>query len=162
MTRAPQRLGKILSYSLVGVANTATDFAIFSILYYFAGWGPLWANSLAFGVAVSQSYLCNARWTFKQKAADLSLESYAYFVMINLGCLAISNGTIYLLDTITSPLSAKLLAAGIVLVWGYLMSSRFVFALNRRSVLRSDAKLPRRRVMAVGNDGANRQDLVDV
>jgi putative flippase GtrA len=161
MSCEPRRLGKILCYSLVGVVNTATDFAVFSILYYVAGWGPLWANSLAFGIAVSQSYLLNARWTFQQRTTDLSLKAYANFVMINLGCLSISSGTIYMLQSITSPLMAKLLAAGIVLVWGFLMSNRFVFATRQHSVLRRDGKLSNRSVFAAVSSGANCQDPVE-
>ena len=139
MKLEPHEIVNMLRYSLVGVANTATDFAAFSLLYYCVGCGPLWANSLAFAVAVSQSYFVNACWTFRQKRAELNFRAYAYFVTINLGCLVISSATIYLLQGITPPLLAKVLAAGIVLVWGFLLSRKFVFAGVKRNVLSADA-----------------------
>ena len=127
MTRAPHEAYKVVRYSVVGVANTATDFAVFSLLLYVAGMRPLWANCLAFLVAVTQSYVVNARWTFQQHTSDLTIKSYLYFVAINLGCLALSSSMIFLLQGIVSPILAKVLAAAIVLAWGFLLSRRFVF-----------------------------------
>lgn len=141
MKLAPPEYVKMLRYSLVGVVNTATDFAVFSLLYYCVGFGPLWANSLAFAVAVSQSYFVNACWTFRQKRAALSTKAYVYFVAINLGCLVISNTTIYLLHEITSPLLAKLMAAGIVLIWGFLLSRKYVFAGANKQVVAANANV---------------------
>ena len=149
MKLAPLEFVKMLRYSLVGVANTATDFAVFSLMYYCVGFGPLWANSLAFAFAVSQSYFVNACWTFRQKRAELNLRAYAYFVTINLGCLVISSATIYFLQGITSPLLAKVLAAGIVMVWGFLLSRKYVFAGVEGNVLSADGGNTCRRSEAV-------------
>ena len=139
MKLAPLEFVKMLRYSLVGVVNTATDFAVFSLLYCWVGIGPLWANSLAFAVAVSQSYFVNACWTFRQRRSELGFKAYAYFVAINLGSLAISNATIYLLHGIASPLLAKLYAAGIVLIWGFLLSRKYVFARSSKQVVAANA-----------------------
>ena len=120
---------QVSRYALVGVGNTVTDFGVFALLFYAVQIFPLWANAIAFFIAVSQSYLLNSFWTFKIRKVTWS--RYFSFVAISLGGLGLSTLSIFFLDGFVSPLIAKLLAAIAVLVWGYGLSRVFVFKVRQ-------------------------------
>lgn len=127
---------EIVRYGAVGVVNTLSDFIIFSLLYYIFDVNVLIANTLAWLFAVSQGFLLNKYWTFHEYR-DGSLTSgqagkqYLLFVLINLGCLFISNGTVYLLIEYYPALVAKLVAAVFVLIWGFAFSKKLIFRAQR-------------------------------
>lgn len=52
---------KIRRFLTVGFANTAVDFAVFALL---VGVPALFANVVAWAVALSFSYVVNSRWSF--------------------------------------------------------------------------------------------------
>ena len=118
---------RLVRYGLVGLTNTATDFGIFSILYFLIHLDAVWANTFAFAIAVTQSYLFNGVWTFQLTKQQWSLRAYLRFVLINLGGLMISTVCIVSLSELIPALVAKLLAAGVVLIWGFFLSRQFVF-----------------------------------
>ena len=126
---------EIIRYSVVGVVNTISDFTIFSVLYFLFGVHVLVANTLAFLFAVSQSYLLNKTWTFREHGTSAEVGSrpgkkYFLFVAINMGGLCLSNATVYLLVDYYPALVAKIAAAVLVLIWGFFLSRRYVFQLN--------------------------------
>ena len=126
---------EIIRYSAVGVANTICDFTIFSVLYYVFGVQLLIANTVAFFFAVTQSYFLNKIWTFREYAGSdfrtvRNGKQFLLFLVINLGCLTISNGTVYLLVDYVPALLAKIAAVFLVLVWGFFLSRRYVFQLT--------------------------------
>ena len=55
---------KAASFALVGVVNTAVDFSVFWIGYYYLGLPLVLANMLAWLVAVTVSYVMNSSITF--------------------------------------------------------------------------------------------------
>ena len=117
---------EFIRFGLVGVINTAVDFAVFVLLYRLADFDPLLANALAFLVAVTNSYLMNHHWTF-QTGEDVSFSAYIRFVVLNAGGLVIGTLTIVLLEG-TMPLEfAKIIAAFLTLIWNYTSSKLFVF-----------------------------------
>lgn len=62
-----RRLGsKALRFMVVGVGNTAIDFAIFALALKL-GMPALAANVLAWFVAVTFSYFANAGWSFERE-----------------------------------------------------------------------------------------------
>ena len=128
---------QISRYALVGIANTITDFGIFALLFYACRMGPLWANAIAFFVAVSQSYLLNSKWTFNVR--EVELVKYLSFVAVSVGGLGISSLSIYVLNGLASPLVAKILAVGFVVLWGYVLSRTFVFRLRPIPKLKEQA-----------------------
>ena len=117
----------MFKYAVVGVGNTATDFLVFAILVYSMQIDSLVANGCAFAVAVTQGYLLNACWTFRDPDLGLSWKRYVSFVAVNLGGVAASMLTLFLLQDYIGPLAAKLSSVFFVFAWGYLMSRRFVF-----------------------------------
>ncbi len=114
-------------FGLVGVINTAVDFIIFVLLYRGTELDPLLCNGIAFLVAVTNSYLFNHRWTFRRSNSTISFTAYLRFVVLNAGGLLIGTLAIILLEGVMPLELAKLIAAGLTLIWNYTCSKLFVF-----------------------------------
>lgn len=121
--------GRMLRFSGVGVINTVTDFAVFSIVVA-AGITPVAANAVGFLAANLQSYLLNSRITFSEegRAACVSLIGYIKFLAAHGMSLAVSTILILLLADRIGALPAKAAALGFALVWNYFTSAVFVFS----------------------------------
>jgi dolichol-phosphate mannosyltransferase len=93
---------EFLKFSLVGLTGLLLNLAV---LYSLVEWFPYWqtlgakaaankvliAATVAFCLAVSSNYLLNRFWTFKkQKVGVSTLGSYAAFIAVSLGGLAIN------------------------------------------------------------------------
>lgn len=118
---------EFLRFGLVGVINTLIDFIVFVLLYRLTDTDPLLCNGIAFLVAVSNSYLMNHHWTFRDSGSTLSFRSYIRFVALNAGGLLIGSLAILLLGEFMPLEFAKLIAAGLTLIWNYICSKMFVF-----------------------------------
>ncbi|MEQ1929364.1 MAG: GtrA family protein [Parvularculaceae bacterium] len=112
----------------VGVVNTAVDFGVFLVLHAL-GLLALGANLGAFICANGLSYLLNARFTFRTRSEKRSLSAAGYmkFASVHLTSLAISTGFIAAFADAVGALAAKILAAGLTLIWNYVASALFVF-----------------------------------
>ena len=131
MRQESQAIVRIIRYSLVGVGNTLMDLIVFSVFTSTLEIDPLVSNAFAFSVAVTQGYVLNALWTFRDSVAKLAVGPYLGYVAVNLGCLSISTVTIMLLQDSIGPLLAKLSSILLVVAWGFLLSKRFVFSDKR-------------------------------
>ncbi len=118
---------EFLRFGLVGIVNTAVDFVIFVLLYRGTGLDPLLCNVIAFLVAVTNSYFLNHHWTFRRSGSTVSLIAYVRFAALNAGGLVIGTLAILLLGRFMPLELAKLLAAGLTLIWNYACSRLFVF-----------------------------------
>jgi putative flippase GtrA len=73
---------KALSFGLVGLVNSAVDFAVFSFAYYYLGLPIIVANSMAWVVAVSGSYVMNSTITFAAESGrKLGFSQYLGFAL---------------------------------------------------------------------------------
>ena len=73
---------KAASFGLVGIANSAVDFGVFSFCYYYIGLPLIVANTLAWVVAVTGSYVMNSTITFAAESGRrLGVRSYFAFVV---------------------------------------------------------------------------------
>ena len=118
---------EFLRFGLVGIVNTAVDFVVFVLLYRGTGLDPLLCNVVAFLVAVTNSYLLNHHWTFRGSGSTLSFVAYVRFAALNAGGLVIGTLAILLLGRFMPLELAKLIAAGLTLIWNYTCSKLFVF-----------------------------------
>jgi putative flippase GtrA len=118
---------EFLRFGLVGIVNTAVDFVVFVLLYRGTGLDPLLCNVVAFLVAVTNSYLLNHHWTFRGSGSTLSFFAYVRFAALNAGGLVIGTLAILLLGRFMPLELAKLIAAGLTLIWNYTCSKLFVF-----------------------------------
>lgn len=115
----------------VGVVNTVADFGAFLAL---TGLGApsLAANAAAFILANAQSYVLNARFTFREGGAPapVSPVGFAKFAGSHLASLAISTAFIAAFSNALGPLGAKIVAGAFTLAWNYGASAFFVFRRN--------------------------------
>lgn len=114
-------------FSFVGLINTLLDFSVFSLLFYLYGVSYVIAHVVAFLIAVTNSFLLNSLWTFKNLKRDRLVRQIAAFLAVGLVGLALTTATIYLLGQYIPVLLAKLAAVGVSMVWNYLGSWLFVF-----------------------------------
>ena len=118
---------RFIRFCIVGAINTGIDLAVFSLLFYGLHLNLLVANSVGFVAAVINSYLLNKIWTFED-GSDHSPRRMGMFVLIALGGLGISNLLVWLLANGVGALPAKVISIGVVLVWNYGLTRKFVFA----------------------------------
>lgn len=118
----------LVLFSLVGAANTAVDFAVYSAGVLLGG-APALANIAAFAVANPFSYVVNSRVTFRRAdgPAALSLAGYGKFCAAHLVSLAISTGLVFWLAPVIGPFIAKLSAVAVTLFLNYFASAVLVF-----------------------------------
>lgn len=122
-------MAAFFKYLLVGVCNTANHAAVFTSMLAFGGDQAV-SNLVAFTVALSFSFLANARFTFR---VPLSLSRYLWFVA-GMGSLSVSLG--YLGDRLGwQPMVTVTLFSLLSLVLGFLFS-RWVFREKRGWIFR--------------------------
>ncbi|MDB5162016.1 MAG: sugar translocase [Candidatus Saccharibacteria bacterium] len=124
-----------LRFGIVGVANTAIDFAILFILVEL-GVDKIVANFFSTGVAFIFSFFVNKSFTFKTKGGNVKKQFGLFIVVTMIGLWIIQPAIIYVIDGLLAStgwgpslilLIAKLLASVASLIWNYLFYSRIVF-----------------------------------
>ncbi|EAB6803427.1 GtrA family protein [Escherichia coli] len=108
-------------YISIGIINTLIHWTIFAILIA-QGVSQSISNLIAFLVAVSFSFVANAKWTFKSNATGIKYFFYVSF----LGIVALTLGMIA--DKLKSPpIITLIFFSSISLVIGFIYSKYFVF-----------------------------------
>ncbi|MBI4050039.1 MAG: GtrA family protein [Candidatus Doudnabacteria bacterium] len=125
--------GQFVRFLVIGVLNTAIDFAVLNLLSYATGItrgnGLIGLNLISFSVAVTNSYFMNKRWTFRYDARGRQTRKYVeFFILTGIGAL-INTAIVRVVSTNVEPLFglsprewlnfAKALATGVVLVWNF-------------------------------------------
>ncbi len=107
---------KALSFGLVGLVNSAVDFGVFSFAYYYLGLPIVAANSLAWVVAVSGSYVMNSTVTFAAESGrKLDLQRYIGFALSQFAGFLANTATVWcLVELAHIPAWAAKLAAILV------------------------------------------------
>jgi len=117
----------VLRFGVVGVLNTALDFAVFLLLTKKIGMHPAIANVISYCVGLTNSFICNKLWTFGAVAQRTHVgKQFAVFAALNLAGLAISTTIVAALQFI-GPATAKLISIPFVFAWNYWTSRRFVY-----------------------------------
>lgn len=113
-----------IKFGLVGVLNTAIDFAVFALLTFF-GLPYLISQCISYGCGVLNSYIVNRSWTFQQEnKADR--REFGKFVFVNVLTLAITSALLAAFyQGLGLPLLAGKLAATILGVLVNFAGSRF-------------------------------------
>ena len=124
-----------IRFGIVGLANTALDFAILFILVAL-GLDKIPANYVSTGISFIFSFFVNKSFTFKSKSGNVK-KQFAYFVVITMiglwviqpiiigGVSALLANTGWASAAVL--LIAKLIATVASLIWNYLFYSRLVF-----------------------------------
>jgi putative flippase GtrA len=101
----PRRLARELTtYSAVGVANTAIDFALFNGLI---GLGWLAANTMSTVVSTTSSYFMNRHWVYHDRPKTAVHRGYALFFAVNLFGLIIQAVVLLVLTRYGLPAHAR-------------------------------------------------------
>lgn len=121
---------KALSFGLVGLVNSAVDFAIFSFAYYYLGLPIVVANSLAWVIAVSGSYVMNSTITFAHESGrKLALNRYFGFALSQVAGFLANTATVWgLVELMHIPAwAAKVAAIGVSFAVNFSLSHFVVF-----------------------------------
>ena len=124
-----------IRFGIVGIANTALDFAILFLLVAL-GLDKIPANYISTGVAFIFSFFVNKSFTFKSKGGNIK-KQFVIFIAISIIGLWVIQPLI--ITAITATLAntgwasgiilfvAKIVATAASLIWNYVFYSRFVF-----------------------------------
>jgi dolichyl-phosphate beta-glucosyltransferase len=117
-------------FAIVGVTNTIVDYGAFIVLTRLVGLDPLKANPIAVEIAIIWSFSWNNLWTFSErKISQPFYVRFLVFQFISLGGLALSQTSLLIFNKFFDifDLIAKALTIPIVLVFNYLLNSRWTF-----------------------------------
>jgi len=124
-----------IRFGIVGIANTALDFAILFILVAL-GLDKIPANYVSTGISFIFSFFVNKSFTFKSKSGNAK-KQFLYFIIITIiGLWVIQPLIITGLSTVLANTGwasgvilfvAKIIATVASLIWNYIFYSRVVF-----------------------------------
>ena len=119
---------KALSFGLIGVVNSAVDFSVFALAYYYFGFRILTAQVIAWLIAVTGSYVMNSTITFAaESGGKLAARSYATFVLAQGAGFLANTATVLLCSLFIPVWAAKLLAIGASFAVNFSLSHFVVF-----------------------------------
>jgi putative flippase GtrA len=119
---------KAMSFALVGVVNSAVDFSVFALAYYYAGIPIIGANMLSWCVAVSGSYVMNSLTTFAHESGrELSARAFFSFALSQAAGLVANTTTVLVASYFMPVLLGKVLAIGVSFLVNFTLSHFIVF-----------------------------------
>jgi putative flippase GtrA len=119
---------KALSFGLIGVINSAVDFALFSLGYYYFGLSILASQLIAWVIAVTGSYVMNSTITFAAESGRrLELRAYGTFVLAQVAGFLANTATVLLASLFMPVWVGKLLAIGASFAVNFSLSHFVVF-----------------------------------
>ena len=129
-------LPPFIKFCVVGFSSTIVDFGILNILIRFMHLDWQYAKCISFVCSVTNGFIWNSRWTFKEKSASRTHEQYVKFILVNLVGLALSMKIISLVSNFLShgqkPMHwqvnvGNLAAVVVVVAWNYFGSKKWSF-----------------------------------
>ena len=140
-SRARPLILKALSVGLIGVINSAVDFGVFALGFYYFGASIIVAQICSWLVAMTGSYVMNSMITFvAESGGRLQLRSYLTFALSQVAGFFANTATVYLVsfglerfaDVAVDPavLVGKLLAIGASFAVNFSLSHFVVFRRN--------------------------------
>ncbi len=125
------RYQRPLKFCIVGGSGALIGLGILYLLTDIVGLHYLVSNVVAFACSVSNNYLWNSKWTFRDKEA--SLIGYNKYVGVSLLGLGVNETILWLLTALTGMyymISAAIAIVGAFLV-NYILSKRLVWVRGR-------------------------------
>lgn len=120
-------LQQVAKFGVVGVLNTAIDLGVLNLLVYF-GIGVLFANTISTGLAITNSFLWNKYWTFRDKDTAWHRQIIPFFISAIVGLL-LSNLLVYIFH-IRMGWDLNLVKIGsfvIIFWWNFYIPKLFIF-----------------------------------
>lgn len=125
---------KAISFGVVGLINSAVDFAVFSFAYYYLGLPILVANTMAWIVAVTGSYVMNSTITFAAESGrSLAIRRYLGFALSQFAGFLANTATVWCLVELAHvpAWAGKVAAIGVSFVVNFSLSHFVVFRTQR-------------------------------
>ena len=123
---------KAASFALVGVINTAVDFALFSFGFYYLRLPIVAANIMSWSVAVTGSYVMNSMTTFAHESGrKLRIRSYLSYLVAQSAGLFANTATVFIASYFIPVLMGKVLAIGASFLVNFSLSHFVVFRPQR-------------------------------
>lgn len=121
-------LKQFMKFCLVGIVNTAIDFAVYYFFTRVIGVYFLVANFISVLTAMIFSFYFNKYWTFRNYDTQIK-KQFLQFTLVNLIYFLLNNGIIWLGVTIfgLNDLWAKILATIIGLAWSFSANKIWTF-----------------------------------
>lgn len=88
-------LWQFIKFNIVGLTNTAVDFAVYFLLTDLAGLDYVLAQTISYAAGIANSYLWNTLWTFKKEKRRTAREALL-FILVNLASYGVSVGVLAL------------------------------------------------------------------
>ncbi len=132
-------------FALVGVANTAVDFALLNVLTKSFGWPTISANIVSTTVALALSFTLNSKGVFPDGSASRKKQALLFIAVTLFGLYVIQSLVIWFLTQLwTWPADAlvrltgldmslvyvnfsKIVASAFTMVWNFAMYKKVVF-----------------------------------
>jgi putative flippase GtrA len=120
-------LQQIIKFGSVGVLNTGIDLGILNLLVWF-GLGPIWANSISFTAAATNSFFWNKFWTFKDHKQDWKKQLLPFILVAVVG-LGLSDIILYIFHVRMGFNLNLVKVASVVVVfwWNFFIPKLFIF-----------------------------------
>ena len=125
---------KAISFGVVGLINSAVDFAVFSFAYYYLGLPILVTNTMAWIVAVTGSYVMNSTITFAAESGrSLAIRRYLGFALSQFAGFLANTATVWCLVELAHvpAWAGKVAAIGVSFVVNFSLSHFLVFRTRR-------------------------------
>ena len=121
---------QFMRFAVVGLINTGIDYLIYWSLTRYVDFfedEKVFATSIAFIVAATNSYFMNKAFTFKDKSKEYGSQYIKFFVVSLVG-FGINALIFYLLlQTGLFDIVAKVLTTGVVLIWNFIANKLWTF-----------------------------------
>lgn len=121
------RYKKFIKYSLVGATGMTMDISLMIILVELAHWTPLSASFVAFAVSVTNNFIWNKLWTFRDSGKNYFIQ-FTRFVLTALVGLAINYLMMkWLLALSVNYVIARFIVVAIIVMWNFFINSFWTF-----------------------------------
>ena len=122
---------KAITFASIGCVNTAMDFAVFSIGYFYFGLPIVVANLASWSIVVTNSFVLNSMITFAAESGRrLTRKRFVKFATAQVGGLLVNTSTVLVASFFIPVLFAKGLAVGASFLVNFTLSNFVVFRLR--------------------------------
>lgn len=118
---------RIVKFSFVGVANTALDYLVFLVCFYWLSFPILLANFCAFCLAVCLSFYLNSKFTFSDMSEGNNAGRLAKFFLVACTAFLAATAAVYYLSGFMPVYLAKIASIVVSLALNYGLSRLLVF-----------------------------------
>lgn len=128
---------RFVRFCIVGASSTAIDLGLLALLTQAAGWHPLAASPVSYGVGVTNGWFWNRHWTFPKARRGKAGGQYGRFVLVNLVGVLIDQAVVagalvwgprLGLSSGWEPYAGKLASIPLAVAWNFAANTRWTFA----------------------------------